>query len=235
MGVGYIQNMRNKDIKGKKFNKLTAISIDTIRTNKNRTYWLCECECDCGNKQLKSVYLYQLTSGKQKSCGCEKKNINITHGFTSKGHKHPLYNTWDGMIQRCGNINNHRYSDYGGGNICVTPEWLIFENFKNWAFDNGYKEGLTIERINVNGNYEPNNCKWLTRKEQMRNMRKTRYVDYQGDSHNFLNLIDNLNLSMFRKKIESRVFDLNWSFEKAIKDLKPPSCFLMPSKQEVIG
>ena len=87
-----------KNIKGMKFNKLTAIEIDKQKSTSGRTYWLCK--CDCGNPNLVSVYLYHLTSEKIKSCGCIKKEGIISHGDTVKDKKTRLYTIWDGMLQR---------------------------------------------------------------------------------------------------------------------------------------
>lgn len=104
----------------------------------------------------------------------------IKHGFC--GTK--IYKKWEDMKSRCNNPNNKRYKDYGGRGIKICNEWLSdFMNFYNWAINNGYKEGLSIERINNDGNYEPSNCKWITRAEQMRNTRNCHYIEYKGETH----------------------------------------------------
>ncbi len=95
-----------------------------------------------------------------------------THGM----RRTRLYNIWTQFKQRCTNKNNDRYEQYGGRGITVCDEWMEFEVFSKWANENGYKNSLSIDRLDVNGNYEPSNCKWSTGLEQSRNKRNTRYV-----------------------------------------------------------
>ncbi|MBB6452772.1 hypothetical protein HNQ94_001218 [Salirhabdus euzebyi] len=101
---------------------------------------------------------------------------NKTHGMRYSR----LYNIWTQMIQRCKNENLNHYERYGGRGIAVYDKWADFEVFKEWAQKNGYKEGLTIDRIDVDGNYEPKNCKWSTGLEQARNKRTSRYITIKG-------------------------------------------------------
>lgn len=99
-----------------------------------------------------------------------------THG----GSKTRLFKTWDAMKQRCFNPNCNCYKNYGGRGIRVCDEWLKFENFRDWALRNGYSDELTIDRIDVNGNYEPNNCRWATMQEQQNNRRNNRRIMVDG-------------------------------------------------------
>ena len=98
-------------------------------------------------------------------------------------YKKPWYNSYRSMLDRCYRKNANNYSDYGGRGIKVCEEWLNIENFEKWVEESGYKKGLTIDRIDVNGNYEPNNCRWATKKEQDNNRRNTVYIEYNGVFH----------------------------------------------------
>lgn len=159
-----------KDISGKRFGKLTVLSLDKVKNN--RTYWWVK--CDCGTiKSVRGDTLKVITS-----CGCDKKkqdiiNLNITnhHELTY----HPAYHIWSNMVSRCDNPKDHAYSDYGGRGIKVCDEWHDIRNFCEWADKNGFKGGqnLSIERKDVNGNYCPENCCWIPRNEQPRNQRRT--------------------------------------------------------------
>lgn len=159
-----------KDLTNMRFGKLTAIKIDHFKDAKRcrRTYWFCK--CDCGNTSI--VRSDCLTTGNTKSCGCG----NTT--FREKPNsikKHKLYRVYWGMRQRCYNSKQKHYDRYGGRGIAVCDEWLnSYESFYEWSMKNGYKEGLTIDRINNDGNYEPSNCRWVTIQEQQKNKTQRR-------------------------------------------------------------
>lgn len=144
--------------------------------------WLCRCEC--GN-EIK-VTAYRLKSGNTKSCGCLKKEVNGQQSY-KHGEKHSrIYNLYYAMLNRCKNPQAINYGNYGGRGICVCDEWLGengFINFNNWSMANGYAEDLSIDRIDVNGNYCPENCKWSTRMEQMSNTTRTRLITVDGVTH----------------------------------------------------
>ncbi|PGF00854.1 hypothetical protein [Bacillus toyonensis] len=144
---------------GEKWGYLTI----TGTTRRDRTYHVVR--CDCGN--IKEVLYQHLKKGKTKSCGCKSNEmkVNIKHG----GWKTRIYQTHSDMKQRCLNPNNPRYHRYGGRGIVICEEWMSFESFRDWAYSNGYSDDLTIERINNDGNYEPDNCKWATMEEQLKN------------------------------------------------------------------
>lgn len=163
---------------GKKFGRLTVIKR-VENTKNNKTQWLCK--CDCGN--YIKVQSYLLTHNYTKSCGCiaiEKlKKRSITHGLS----KSKIYAVYCTIKARCNNPNNNVYQYYGAKGVKLCSEWLNFENFYNWAINNGYKEGLSIDRINVNGDYEPSNCRWATKEEQSNNRSNNHLITYNNQIH----------------------------------------------------
>lgn len=163
---------RYKDLTNQKFGKLTAIEIDHFQQceKSRRVFW--KCVCKCGNTTV--VRSDCLTSGKTQSCGC----YNVTCRQKPQSiKKHKLYRVYWGMRERCYNSKNKHFDRYGGRGIIVCDEWLNnYESFYNWAMENGYKEGLSIDRIDNDGNYCPSNCRWITIAEQQKNktQRKTK-------------------------------------------------------------
>ncbi len=161
---------------GQRFNMLTI--IHEVPKHKTRRHFLCK--CDCG--QTREVALIRLTTGKTRSCGCIAIKI-LKQRFTTHGMGgHPLYNVWNSMKQRCSNPKQRAYYRYGGRGIRVCNEWLRFEPFKNWALSNGYKEDLTLERVDNDGNYEPDNCAFVSKKRQANNRKTNRFIDYKGET-----------------------------------------------------
>lgn len=162
---------RRVDLSGQRFGRLVAVCYVPRVTGITKKYgWLCK--CDCG--EYKIIKSNALTSGAQVSCGCYNKerllgsNINQTHGMS----KSRLFITWRNMRVRCYSEKDKRYSAYGGRGITVCDEWRnSFEAFRDWALANGYRDDLTIDRIDVNGNYEPSNCRFITRAENNKNRR----------------------------------------------------------------
>lgn len=190
--------MKRLNLIGERYGRLTVIALD--HTNKRQKFW--KCVCDCGNEKI--VSSGNLRQGNVKSCGCLAKESQIKRGLASgigdKTRKHggfgtKLYGVWAAMIRRCENRNDRYYSDYGGRGIIVCDEWRSdFAAFRQWANETGYREGLTIERVDVNGDYSPNNCKWIPLTEQNRNKRNSVKVEYKGETHTLGDLIKRFGL-----------------------------------------
>lgn len=187
-----------KDLTGKKFGRLLVLSMaERIKGNVHIAW---NCICDCG--VIKSVFGSNLKRGLTKSCGCihreELVKRNTTHNLSNES----LYGTWHQMIERCYNTKNVNFHNYGGRGIVVCERWLnSVENFIN---DMGIRpEGYSLDRIEVNGNYEPNNCKWSSVKEQLNNKRDNRLINFNGETLNVTQWSEKLNINP--KTIDSRL------------------------------
>ena len=148
------------DLTGQAFGRLTVLSRAMLPDKNHGSYWLCRCECG----QEKTIRGYDLTKGLSQSCGCRR------GGFTHGVSQTPIYDTWLAMRQRCSNPNHPRFQYYGARGIKICKQWQVFEVFledmgPTWA------PGLSIERLDVNGHYEPGNCIWIPLGEQWKNRR----------------------------------------------------------------
>lgn len=171
--------MADYSIIGKRYGRLVVLSLDH-KTKRGNTYWLCQ--CDCGNKVV--VYRGGLTSGDTTSCGCYHKEHANEYGYKHGLSCIPLYTTWAGMKARCKNKNAHNYERYGMRGIQVCEEWdNDFASFYNWAINNGYSSELTLDRIDNNENYAPENCRWVDRVTQQNNTRRNHKITYNGITH----------------------------------------------------
>lgn len=163
------------DMRNQRFGRLFVIERSSQRKAGAQIHWICR--CDCGNYTI--VRGQDLRLGKTKSCGCYALECRTKHGgFGSK-----LYNIWRQMRYRCNTESCDAYKWYGSRGISVCQEWNDdFKAFHDWAIANGYKEGLSIERIDVNKGYEPSNCTWIPQSKQLRNTRRNLKITINGET-----------------------------------------------------
>lgn len=189
---------KEKDISGQRFGRLIAIKKDHSVWDKenriSRNFWLFR--CDCGKEKI--IDKYSVLNGKTTSCGCFANQRRI-----EKNTKHGLFNTekrlygcWQDMKNRCYNKNRKKYKNYGMRGIAVCDEWKSdFQSFYEWAKNNGYQDNLTLDRIDVNGNYEPKNCRWATQKEQANNKTTNHKIKINGVVKNLSEWLSDYNMS----------------------------------------
>lgn len=203
-----------KNLAGMKFGRLTVIESapNTVSpSGKIRTRWICK--CDCGKDCI--VKTDHLRAGLTRSCGClseeNRRTCNKTHGMAGTR----IYKEWNSMRGRCNNPNNKRYGIYGGRGIKVCEEWNnSFEAFQKWAMENGYTDELTIERIDVNGNYCPENCCWIPFSQQARNRRTSlRVIDKDGEEKLAMDIAERNGISM---RIVSARIHGGWDINEAL-------------------
>lgn len=173
------------DLVGNKFGKLTVIGR-AENSKRGRIRWICQ--CDCGRIKKKPTSTSDLKSGKVRSCGCIYYQSNAgrtkTHGLTSTR----LHTIWSGMRRRCKCNVYYR-------NISVCKEWDSFETFYAWAMQNGYRDDLTIDRIDNTGDYTPDNCRWATYETQENNKSNNRIITYKGEQYTLTLLAKSLGIS----------------------------------------
>lgn len=198
----------NRDYTGHRFGRLLVVGFD--RKVGTHRHWIVQ--CDCG--RAKSVRQASLVSGLTTSCGCLQKERAADIGRKSARHGKfgtPIYAVWSSMIARCSNPSADSYKNYGGRGISVCERWRVFKNF---LADMGDRPtGMSLDRIDVNGNYEPGNCRWATQKEQMNNTTKNRRLTLNGRTMNVTEWAETLGIN--RKTLETRVAR-GWSAERAL-------------------
>lgn len=175
-----------QDLTGKRFGRLVAIEY------LGNSRW--KCKCDCG--KYHEVLAYSLKNGITRSCGCfnieRAIETNTTHGQANT----KLYGVWCAIKRRCYKAYDKRYKNYGNRGIVMCEEWKNnFQSFYRWSMANGYKEHLTIDRIDNNGNYEPSNCRWATNKEQSRNKTNNHIIEYNGEKMTAVEFAEKYNIN----------------------------------------
>lgn len=215
------------DLTGQRFGKLIVTKRKGVAKS-GHALWLCK--CDCGNERI--ITSNRLHLGTM-SCGClQKERSSIVNKYVNrKGRKKRepirlankrLVQCYRDMRSRCENSNNKRYRIYGGRGITVCDEWRSsFAKFKEWAELNGYRDNLTLDRINVNGNYEPENCRWVDSKIQNNNRTNNRIVEYKNEIMTLHELSEKYNIAY--KTLWKRL-NMGWSLDDAINKPIRSSC-----------
>lgn len=207
----FMKNTAFEDLSGRRFGRLTALHRDTSATGRSK--WICICDCGA----IVSVISSNLKRGSTKSCGCLQRELLSKRATTHGGwkEKDSLYEVWHGMKRRCYSKSDSHYKDYGARGIDICDEWREdYSKFREWAIENGYQKGLSIDRIDVNSGYSPGNCRWATSYVQQNNRRSCRYYTHDGET---------LTLKQWSKKLGinyqtlySRITRCGMDFEKAI-------------------
>ena len=206
------------DLTGQRFGNLVVVGVASkfdLPPTKSKSK-VFECLCDCGKRVFARSSL--LKNGDKKSCGCidhsiwseTAKRVHSTHNLS----KTKLYHIWVGIKDRCYNKNNKDFKHYGAKGVCVSDIWRNdFVCFYKWAYNNNYCDGLSIDRIDNNGNYEPSNCRWITIKEQQNNKSSNIIYEYNGEKLTQSQLCRkyNINLRTFRYR-----FNKGMSIDKCL-------------------
>ena len=201
------------DLTGQKFGRWTVIEYEGTKGEGKHKCHCWKCQCECGN--VKIVREWNLKSGNSRSCGCLVSDSNKINKTTHGKRNTRLYRIWMSMRNRCNNKNSDAYEDYGGRGISVFPEWENdFMSFYGWSIKNGYSKELTIDRVDVNGNYEPNNCRWVDMRTQCNNRRNNHVITYKGKTKTVSEWERELG---FKKDILQTRISNGWSIEKAIE------------------
>jgi len=201
---------RVEDLTGKVFGYWTVLGPGE-RDKSNRARWLCKCKCG----EIRTLRAADLRSGSSKSCGCFQRELIIDRNTTHGLYQHVLYVTWKDMCDRCYNPGATGYSRYGGRGITVCDEWRGPGGFPVFLKDMGEKPiGYTLDRIDNDGNYCPENCRWVSIKKQNRNKKTNRYITFRGVTRAMVDWAEVLDMSV--DTLKNRLNKLKWSEEKAL-------------------
>lgn len=207
--------MRSRCLTGNRYGRWSVIGppVEYRDSDGGRRYrYLCLCQC--ATERFVDGAL--LRSGQSRSCGCLMKEQmakrNLKHGHSRRDSKSPMYKIWSAMKRRCSSPREKHYKDYGGRGITVCDRWLGDQGFENFLADMGKKpKGMSLDRIDNNGNYEPENCRWATIKEQNRNSRHNVWIEFRGETHIVKEWAEilGINYDALRYRLQ------NWPLEKA--------------------
>lgn len=198
-----------KDLTGQTFGRLKVERFSHLDKH-HKGHWLCRCKCGAAV----DVETHQLKSGKTKSCGCWKNELNSKRLKTHGENSTHLYWVWSGIIQRCTNPKNKGFPIYGGRGICICDEWRYsFPAFRLWALVNGYEDGLSIDRIDNNGDYCPDNCRWTDRRTQNSNKRNNHRITFNGKTQTVTEWAEELKTS---HEVICRRAARNWPLDKPL-------------------
>lgn len=203
---------------GKKYGLLTVVGIESATTGAKRQTkrYAWNCVCDCGNER--TVDPVKLLTGHAKTCGCGKSRRIAEYNIIAKtkhgGRHERLYAIWHGMKQRCYWSGCRDYKTYGARGIEICDEWLNdYQSFRTWALGNGYEDNLSIDRIDTNGNYSPDNCRWATCYQQQNNRRTCVYYDYNGERMTVSEISRIVGIK--KETIYNRINGLGWDPQRA--------------------
>lgn len=199
---------RHNEYLNRRYSRLTIIEF-LGADNINRIY--CKCSCTCGS--IIPVNFFHLKNGNTKSCGCYKIDIVVSRNLIN-AHPHRktrIFRIWKRMHQRCYEINCDDYKDYGAKGVKICDDWHEYYTFYSWAISHGYSDSLSIDRLDVTGNYSPSNCRWATSLEQARNKRNNHNITFRGHTKTLSEwcLIFRMESSKVRYRLSK-----NWPLEK---------------------
>ena len=201
-----------KNLTNRRFGRLLVVNRADHNSKSGNAMWVCQ--CDCGNSV--TVIGSKLGSGHTKSCGC------LRFSEMSKGcSKERIYRTWKGMHQRCYNQKHDKYKWYGGKGVRVCNNWHDFTTFRNWALANGYTDKLTIDRINPDIGYRPDNCRWVDMKTQANNKTNNHIIEFNGTAYTVTQLADKVGFHPYT--IFNRL-KLGWSAVRIVETAERSRC-----------
>ena len=208
---------------GNKYGRLTAKErVEDYILPSGRKCIMYKCVCECGNEVI--VRATHLKDGNTKSCGCLSSEVHrdLCKVLGEETYTHRMINTriyriWGNLVNRCVNINNPAYKNYGGRGISVCDEWKYsFEKFYDWAISSGYNDTLTIDRINNDDGYYPENCRWVSRIQQGNNKRNNRIIEYNGLKLTLAECARQYNIPY--KTLHRRINGLHWDISRALNE-----------------